>query len=285
MVVDPVLAPDDLRDRVGEPSLALIEVSFYRPDHAAYAAGHIPGTRYVYWQDLLWDELRREFPAPSVLAARLGELGVGDDSTLVLVGDPVQFATYAYWVLVLSGLATRATVLDGGHATCAQRGYPLTTQVPATPTPTRTMTPATPVTPARLLRIGREEVREGLGRAGRVVLDLRSREEYVGARVAPLSAPFDHGAVRAGHIPGARHLPLERLLTPDGLFRSRRELAAAVAAVGVSRDVEAVTSCRLGHRSTLGWFVLTRLLDHPRARVYDGSWTEWGSLVGFPIER
>ena len=283
VVIGPVVSPDDLVDHVGDPSFTLIEVSFYRPDRAAYGAGHIPGSRYVYWKDLLWDDVRREFPPPLVLAGRLGELGVGDDSTLVLVGDPVQFATYAYWVLVLRGLATRATVLDGGHATWARRGYPLTNDVPVASA--RAITPGVPVRPEGELRVGRDEVRAGLGRQGRVVLDLRSREEYVGERVAPLSAPFDHGAERGGRIPGARHLPLERLLTPDGLFRPREELAAAVADVGVSRDLEVVTCCRLGHRSTLGWFVLTRLLDHPRARVYDGSWTEWGSLVGFPIER
>ncbi len=130
VVIGPVVSPDDLVDHVGDPSFTLIEVSFYRPDRAAYGAGHIPGSRYVYWKDLLWDDVRREFPPPLVLAGRLGELGVGDDSTLVLVGDPVQFATYAYWVLVLRGLATRATVLDGGHATWARRGYPLTNDVP-----------------------------------------------------------------------------------------------------------------------------------------------------------
>ncbi len=279
-MAESLLSPDDLLERANDESLTLLEVSFYRPDRAAYVAGHIPGACYAYWKDLLWDDLRREFAPPSVLAARLGELGVGDDSTLVLVGEPVQFATYAYWVLVLSGLATRVTVLDGGHATWARRGYPLTAQTPVAKA--RTITPGPP---DQSWRIGRDEVRQGLDREGRVVLDLRSREEYVGERVAPLSAPFDHGAERGGHIPGARHLPLERLLTPEGLFRPRDELAAAVAAVGVSRDLEVVTSCRLGHRSTLGWFVLTRLLGHPRVRVYDGSWTEWGSLVGFPIER
>ncbi|MGC8509852.1 MAG: sulfurtransferase [Acidimicrobiales bacterium] len=165
MAINPVWAPSDLLDHLGEPSSTLIEVSFYRPDRAAYATGHIPGSRYVYWKDLLWDDLRREFPPPTVLAGRLGQLGVGGDSTLVLVGDPVQFATYAYWVLVMSGLATRATVLDGGHATWAQRGYPLTNDVPVTTS--RVIVPSTPVTPERELRIGRDEGRAGLGRETR----------------------------------------------------------------------------------------------------------------------
>jgi len=134
-------------------------------------------------------------------------------------------------------------------------------------------------------RIGRDEVLAGLNDPNRVLIDLRSGEEYSGERVAPLSAPFDHGAERRGHIPGARHLPIERLLRDDGTFKTPDELRTEFATLGVTDGKQVVTSCRLSHRASLGWFVLSRLLGRDHVRVYDGSWTEWGSIVGFPIER
>ncbi|HSR44102.1 MAG TPA: sulfurtransferase [Acidimicrobiia bacterium] len=278
--VDPLVSPEWLLDRAGDPDLVVVEVSFYQPDTAAYFSGHIDGAHYAYWKDLLWHELDREFARPTVLADRLGALGVGDETTLVLVGDPVQFATYAYWVLAMSGFEERTAVLDGGRETWARRAYPQTDDRPVavrrTPTPGRA---------DDTCRIGREGVLAGLEDPRRVLIDLRSAEEYSGERVAPLTAPFDHGAERRGHIPGARHLPREKLLTEEGTFKSPDELWAEFRQVGVSDDHEIVTSCRLSHRASLGWFVLTRLLGREHVRVYDGSWTEWGSIVGYPVER
>ena len=114
---------------------------------------------------------------------------------------------------------------------------------------------------------------------------VRSPEEYRGERVAPLTAPFDHGAERTGHIPGARHLYYEQLLSQDGCFLAAEELRAAFAHVGVRDGESVITYCRLSHRAALGWFVLTELLGHEKVKVYDGSWTEWGSIVGMPVER
>lgn len=279
-MVDPLVSPEWLLDRVGDPDLVVLEVSFYQPDKAAYFTGHIDGAHYIYWKDLLWHDLHREFPTPEVLAERLGAFGVGSETTLVLVGDPVQFATYAYWVLAMAGFEDRTAVLDGGHETWAGRGYPRSKDRPV-PVP-RTVAPGWA---DGSCRIGRDEVLAGLEDPNRVLVDLRSAEEFSGERVAPLTAPFDHGAERRGHIPGARHLPRELLLNEDGTFKALDELGAEFAAVGVTDQHEVVTSCRLSHRASLGWFVLTRLLGRDRVRVYDGSWTEWGSIVGFPVER
>lgn len=279
-MVGPLVSPEWLRERIGDPDLVVLEVSFYQPDKAAYFTGHIDGAQYTYWKDLLWHDLDREFPTPEVLAERLGSFGVGDGSTLVLVGDPVQFATYAYWVLAMGGFEDQTAVLDGGHETWAARGYLMNMD--------RTVPKPKTVTPGRVddsCRIGRDEVLAGLDDPARLLIDLRSAEEYSGQRVAPLTAPFDHGAERRGHIPGARHLPRERLLQESGAFKPPDELTAEFAAVGVADHHEVVTSCRLSHRASLGWFVLTRLLGRERVRVYDGSWTEWGSIVGFPVER
>jgi len=279
-MAESLVSPEWLLSRLSTDDLVVVEVSFFEPDTAAYFTGHIPGARYVYWKDLLWHESDREFPIPSVMAERLGALGVRDDTTLVLVGDPVQFATYAFWVLAMAGFEERTVVLDGGQDTWKVLGLPTTDETPVIEPGSVTPGPSD-----GSCRIGRDDVLAGLDDPGRVLIDLRSTEEYSGERVAPATAPFDHGAERRGRIPGARHLPHEDLLAGDGRFKTPEELREQFAAAGVTNEVEVVTSCRLSHRASLGWFVLTRLLHRDRVRVYDGSWTEWGSIVGFPVER
>jgi thiosulfate/3-mercaptopyruvate sulfurtransferase len=276
-----LVSPEWLEAHLDDPDVVIVEVSFYLPATAAWFNGHIPGSRYVWWKDFCWADDVRQFPTTEVMASRLGELGVGDDSTLVLVGDPIQFATYAYWVLAMAGFEHLAVVLDGGHLDWESAGRTLTDAPPPAPTPARPA-PGRPVTDAR---VGRDEVLARLDDERRTLVDLRSAEEYEGQRVAPLTAPFDHGAERKGHIPGARHLPHERLLTPEGRFLDGSGILAAFAGVGVGDDGEVVTYCRLSHRASLAWFALTRLAGRDHVRVYDGSWTEWGSMVGMPIER
>jgi thiosulfate/3-mercaptopyruvate sulfurtransferase len=279
--VSGLVSPSWLERRLGDPGFVLLEVSFYPPDKAAWFRGHIPGSRYVYWKDLCWHDTDRQFPEPAVMAQRLGRLGVDDDSTVVLIGDTIQFATYAYWVISMTGLEERAVVLDGGHRTWEEQGHPMTMDESLPPEPRRLSVGVSDLTS----RVGRDDVFAGLSDPGRTLVDLRSDEEYRGERVAPLTAPFDHGAERSGHIPGARHLYHERLLREDGTFRSRAEIEAEFASVGAGPDQEVVTYCRLSHRASLGWFALTRLGERDNVKVYDGSWTEWGSMVGMPVER
>jgi thiosulfate/3-mercaptopyruvate sulfurtransferase len=276
-----LVSPEWLERRLGDSSLVLLDVSFFPLPRAAHAKGHIPGAHHVFWKDLCWHSTDRQFPSPETMATRLAAVGVGEESTLVLIGDPFQFATYAYWVITMCGLENRAVVLDGGHQTWAEQGRPMTLEAPAAPVPAT-------LRPGRLdesARVGRDEVLAGLGDSRRVLIDLRSGEEYRGERVAPTSAPFDHGAERAGHIPGARHLFHERLLRGDGTFKDPDEIEAEFVTEGATADRDVVTYCRLSHRASLGWFALTRLGGRRNVRVYDGSWTEWGSMVGVPIER
>lgn len=276
-----LVSTDWLESNLDRPDVVVLEVSFYEPATAAWFRGHIPGSHYVWWKDLCWDEDERRFPPAEVMATRLGRLGVSDESTLVLVGDPIQFATYAYWVLAMSGFEHLSVVLDGGHVAWASEGRPLTDAPPAVPAPGDPR-PGRPVSDAS---IGRDDVLAGLGSRGRALIDLRSTEEYEGERVAPLTAPFDHGAERKGRIPGAISLPHERLLADDGTFLAADGVRDALAEAGVWPDSEVVTYCRLSHRASLAWFALTRIADRPNVRVYDGSWTEWGSMVGMPVER
>lgn len=277
----PIVSPDWLEQRLGDPGITLLEVSRYPLEQAEYRDTQIPGAHFAYWKDFCWDDTDREFPDSAEMARRLGALGVGDSTTLVLIGDTIQFATYPYWVLTMAGQARGVYVLDGGRQTWEAEGRPMTDAVPPPPVAVRRSVGVEDATS----RIGREAVRTGLGVPGRTLVDMRSDEEYSGERVSPVTMEFDYGAERKGRIPGAVHLYYERLLAPDGRFKAADAIAAEFASEGVDLDGEVVTYCRLSHRASLGWLVLTRLVGCGDVRVYDGSWTEWGSIVGMPIEK
>lgn len=273
----PLIAPEELAERLGEPGLAVLEVAF-EPSDAAYREAHVPGSRWAHWKALLWHETDRRFPDAATMAARLGALGIGGGDELVLVGDPIQFATYAHWVLHMLG--RESLVLDGGRARWSAGGFPVESGEPAPPEPVAHPPGKEDFSAAA----GRDDVLAALG--GDVkIFDFRSPEEYRGERVAPVTAPFDHGAERRGRIPGARHLWFERLLRDDGTFRPPEELRSIFHEAGLENGEDVIAYCRLSHRASLGWFTLRKLLGHERVRVYDGSWTEWGSIVGVPIER
>ena len=276
----PLVSTQWLADHLDDPKVVILEVSIDPLDQAEYRAGHIPGAQFVYWKDLLWHDSDREFPAPAVLAERLRALGVNGDTTVALVGDPFQFAAYAYWVMTMSGQEERCRLVDGGRRTWVAEERPLTTEVPEAS--------VGDIAAGEVdfgPRIGRDEVRAGLGPDGPLLIDMRSPEEYRGERVSPPWLAFDHGAERGGHIPGARNLFVDHVLTETGTLLPPDELRERFEAVGVMEDVDIVTYCRLSHRGSLAWFILTRLLGVSHVRVYDGSWTEWGSIVGFPVER
>lgn len=280
--MEPLVTTDWLHEHLDDPTVVAVEVSSEQEATARYSReGHIPGSRFAWWKALCWDEADREFPPPDVLAGRLRALGVSEGSRLVLVGDPIQYATYLYWTLALSGLDHVASILDGGRAHWAARGLPLTLEAPPPATPGDLSPRAVTGSP----RVGRDDVRAHLGDPERVLIDMRSPEEYGGERVSPASFSVDHGAERAGRIPGARHLYFEQLLRPDGRFLDAGPIDEHLRAAGATPEADVVTYCRLSHRASLGWFAATRLLGWQNVRVYDGSWTEWGSIVGFPIER
>ncbi len=269
-----------LEAHLGDPAVVILEVSIDPSEKAEYRSGHVPGAHYVYWKDLLWHDSDREFPSPEVMAQRLGALGVGDDTTVALVGDPFQFAAYAYWVMTMTGQKGRPRLVNGGRRTWLAENRPLSVDVPTPALRSLTAGPSD-----MRSRIGRDEVRAGLGTEGRVLVDMRSPEEYRGERVSPPWLEFDHGAERSGHIPGAQSLYIDELLRDDGTLLPLDQLRARFAAVGAIDAADVITYCRLSHRGSLAWFVLTRLLGLSNVRVYDGSWTEWGSIVGYPVER
>lgn len=272
-----------LEQHLDDPSVRIIQV-MHEPDIDDYTDGHIRGAIQVFWKDLLWDRHQRQFATPQQLAERLGALGVGPDTTLVLYSGRNHYAMYGYWVIKEMGGHADVRVLDGSKRRWTLDGRPLTTEVPI-------VTPVDYPAPIRQRddssRAYRDEVLAGLGREGRVLIDARTHEEHEGTRVKPAPA-FDHGAESYGHIPGARNLHARDLLDPDDFtMKPREELERMFRAIGAAPDqaTEAIAYCRLSHRASSIRFAARHVLGWDHIRVYDGSWTEWGSSVGLPIER
>ena len=263
-----------------DPKVKLIEIAgMGQEEMQAYRAGHVPGAVCWKWKEMLWDSHARDFPAPEEFARRCAAAGIGNDTTVVFYGEGVQFGVYAWWTFRYCG-HPKVRVLDGARYRWAAEGRPLVTEDPPPPTPAEYR----PVKRKEAMRVHREKVLRALGREGLVILDARSPEEYRGERVGGPGGP-DAGAVRYGRIPGAKHLYFEDLLDANKAFRPEAEIRALVESRGATPGNDVITYCRMSHRATVLYFVLTELLGYRKVRVYDGSWTEWGNLVGVPIER
>ncbi|MGQ0750910.1 MAG: sulfurtransferase [Betaproteobacteria bacterium] len=275
-LVDPAWLARHLKD----PKVKLIEIAGMGQEQMqAYQAGHVPGAVCWPWKEMLWDQYARDFPSPEEFARRCGAAGIGNDTTVIFYGEGVQFGIYAWWTFRYCGHA-KVKVLDGARYRWAAEGRPLVTDAPAQATPAAYR----PVKRRERMRIHRDKVLAALGKEGITVLDGRSHEEYNGLRVGGPGGP-DVGAVRYGRIPGAKHLYFEDLLDAHKAFRPDSEIRALVESRGATPGNEVIAYCRMSHRATVLYFVLTELLGFRKVRVYDGSWTEWGNLVGVPIER
>ena len=258
------------------PDVRIVEIGSLK-DPDAYKAGHIPGAIHWPWQESLWHPTMREFVTPQAFAQLMGTSGIGRHTTIVFYSNLIQFSTYAFWVCTLRG-HTKIKILDGNRSVWQKDNRSLSLeirQVKALEYPVRAAD--------ERCRIGRQGILTGLNDPNRVLLDLRTPEEFEGERVSPKWFKVDHGAERKGHIPGARHLFYADLLNADESFKPVDQLQNYFSGIGATPDKEIVLYCRLSHRATLGWFVAKHLLGYNRVKVYDGSWTEWGSIVGMPI--
>jgi thiosulfate/3-mercaptopyruvate sulfurtransferase len=269
-----------LAEHLHDPAVRIIEIAGMGQEQMqAYKAGHIPGALGWEWKSMLWDSHMRDFPSPEDFARRLGDAGIANDTMVVFYGEPVQFGLYAWWAFRYGG-HTNVRVLDGARHRWQAEGLPLTAQSSLP----RARVSYKPASRKERMRVGRDEVLAALGNANQVILDGRSAEEYKGERVGAPGNP-DTGALRYGRIPGARHLMFEELLNADKSFKPQPEMRSIVEGRGATRDKDVITYCRMSHRATVLYFALTQLLGYDRVRVYDGSWTEWGNLVGVPVER
>lgn len=259
-----------------DPGVRLVEVDV---DTTAYQQGHIAGAVGWNWQTQLQDNVRRELLRREEFEQLMGSSGITPETTVVLYGDNNNwFAAYAFWLLKYYRHRD-VRLMDGGRKKWVLEGRPLTTEPPRI-TPTTYRAPE----PDPAVRAFRDEVFAVVNqqRTARLV-DVRSPDEFTGKIVAPPGLP--ETAQRAGHIPGAVNIPWSLAVNEDGTFKTAEQLRQLYEQQGVRPETPVIAYCRIGERSSHTWFVLKYLLGYPDVRNYDGSWTEWGNLVGVPIEK
>jgi thiosulfate/3-mercaptopyruvate sulfurtransferase len=273
-----LVSTDWVAEHLDDPQVRVIESN---EDPLLYATGHIPGAVEVDWTRDLNDPVRRDYLGREGFEALARRNGIGQDTTVVLYGDRNNWwATYAYWVFQLFG-HDKAKIMDGGRLKWANEGRPLTREVPSYPASGYKASERDD----KRIRAYRDEVLKHVEKSGRTV-DVRSPAEFTGERLHMPEYP-NEGALRGGHIPGAANIPWARAINAgDGTFKTAEELRAIYEGEAkVKPDDDVIVYCRIGERSSHTWFVLTHLLGYKNVRNYDGSWTEWGNLVGVPIER
>jgi thiosulfate/3-mercaptopyruvate sulfurtransferase len=275
---DVLVSTDWVADHLKDRKVRLVESD---EDVLLYETGHIPGAVKVDWVADLNDPLVRDYVNRDRLQAVLRAKGIDNDTTIVFYGDKNNWwACYSFWVLRLFGVEN-LKIMDGGRMRWAEEGRPLETATPSYPAGTITIGERNEAG----LRAFREDVLEHV-RAKRPLVDVRSPEEFRGERLHMPEYPSE-GALRGGHIPGARSIPWARAVNPEThTFRPASELRTLYEQEnGLKRDADTVVYCRIGERSSHTWFALTYLLGFDKVRNYDGSWTEWGNAVRLPIEK
>ena len=272
---DVLVDADWVKQHLNDPNVRFVEVDV---DTTAYEQSHIPGAVGWNWTSQLSDGIRRDIAGREDFSRLLQESGIGPDTTVVLYGDNNNwFAAWAYWQLKLYGHRD-VRIINGGRKFWLDNGLPLSTDVPSHRATGYQLPEA-----SGKLRAFRDDILPRLGETGFALVDVRSPAEFNGEVIAPPG--MTETAQRAGHIPGAASVPWAQTVREDGTFKSSDELRALYEAKGVTPDKDVVAYCRIGERSSHTWFVLHELLGYDRVRNYDGSWTEWGSMVNVPIEK
>jgi len=274
---DVLVSTDWVAEHLNDENVRIIESN---EDPLLYPSGHIPGAVQVDWTTDLNDQVMRDYLDKDGFERLMGAIGVTNDTMVVFYGDKNNWwATYAFWVFQLFG-HTNAKVMDGGRAKWEAENRDMTREVPEY-TPTGYTAQERDDSKIRALR---EAVLTHVKASGPLV-DVRSPGEFSGELLHMPNYPQE-GALRGGHIPGARNVPWSRAANEDGTFKAADDLRDIYEEEqGLSADQDIVTYCRIGERSSHSWFVLTYLLGYENVRNYDGSWTEWGNSVGVPIEK
>ena len=275
-----LVEPEWLEQHLNDDSIRIVEVdenpSLYRLAH--YREAHIPGAVGFDWKLDLQDPVRRDFLGPEEFGELFGTRGISDDHQIVLYGDRNNwFAAYTYWYLRYYG-HDNVTLLNGPRERWISEGRPISSAQPGFPPATFTATSGD-----ETIRARRDEVLGVLGDR-HLLVDVRSPQEYSGKLVA-MPGYENEGAQRGGHIPGAISIPWGHAVDADGSFKSEDELRELYGGKGVLDGAPIITYCRIGERSAHTWFVLHELLGAPEVKNYDGSWAEWGNLIGVPIQK
>jgi thiosulfate/3-mercaptopyruvate sulfurtransferase len=263
-------------EHINDPGIRVVESD---EDVLLYDTGHIPGAVKVDWQNDLQDPVIRDYISKERFEALMSEKGIANDTTVVFYGDKSNWwACYAFWVFKMFG-HEKCLIMNGGRQKWVEENRPLTKEVPSYPRTTYKVSRL-----ATEIRAFRDDVMKHI-EAKKPLIDVRSPQEYTGELLHMPNYPQE-GALRGGHIPGAKSVPWSRAAREDGTFKSADELKAIYEGeVGLRPDDEVIAYCRIGERSSHTWFVLTYLLGFKNVKNYDGSWTEWGNLVRAPIEK
>ena len=258
-----------------DPGVRVVEVDV---DTTAYDQGHVDGAVAWNWQTELQDAIRRDLAEPTAFENLLGQAGISPDSTIVLYGDNNNwFAAWAFWQLKYYG-HEKVLLVNGGRKKWIEEKRPLASTVPSYQKASyKTKAPNAGI------RAKRDQVFEALEKRAAQLVDVRSVDEFTGKIIAPPG--MTETAQRAGHIPTAASIPWSQAVKEDGTFKSVEDLRQLYGGKGIDGEKEVIAYCRIGERSSHTWFVLKYLLGFDKVRNYDGSWTEWGNLVGAPIEK
>ena len=272
---DVLVSTDWASQHLTDAATRLVEVDV---DTAAYDQGHVPGAIGWNWTTELCDTLVRDIIPADRFESLMSRSGIGNDTTVVLYGDNNNwFAAWALWQMKIYGHRD-VRIMNGGRKKWLAEGRPLDTQKPSPKAATYTAH-----APDLSIRAFLPEVQEAIKAHSAALVDVRSPQEFTGEILAPPGLP--ETCQRGGHIPGAKSVPWGKACNEDGTFKSTAELEQLYGAVGVTPDTPVIAYCRIGERSSHTWFVLKHLLGYKDVKNYDGSWTEWGNLVGAPVEK
>jgi thiosulfate/3-mercaptopyruvate sulfurtransferase len=271
-----LVSTDWVAEHLDDPNVRIVESD---EDVLLYDMGHIPGAINLDWHTDLQDQVKRDFLDKAGFEALMGKNGIGNDTTVVFYGDRNNwYATYTYWLFKYFGHKD-ARVMNGGRAKWEAEGRPMSREVPSYPETTYTAQESD-----ERIRAYRDDVLKQVKSGAPTLVDVRSVPEYTG-EVLHMAGYAQEGAQRGGHVLGAKSIPWATAANEDGTFKSPEQLREIYGGKGITPDKNVIAYCRIGERSSHTWFVLRELLGYPDVRNYDGSWTEWGSMVGVPIAK
>jgi thiosulfate/3-mercaptopyruvate sulfurtransferase len=266
-----------INDHLNDPKVRIVEVD-YNPT-TSYLLGHIPGAVLFNWKKDIIDSTKREVISKDVLEDSLQRVGVNNDTILIVYGDFKNwFATFAFWIFKYYGFQD-VRLMNGARKKWFEEDRPISLDVPSYPRGTFKASGSD-----KSIRVFMNYVRERLGSQDKILIDVRSNDEFNGKTLAPSEYSAEYGQM-GGHIPGAVNVPWDRVVSEDGSFKSAEELKKLYESVNVTPDKEVITYCGIGERASHTWFVLKYLLGYPKVKVYDGSWLEWGNTLGNSIEK